>query len=62
MHEVDEYKQMVDDLGIKMKEFDKERCGEFYEQDDYIDSLEEQLEHAEQQIEAQDQYIANLEE
>ena len=47
MHEVDEYKQMVDDLGIKMKEYDKERCGEFYEQDDYIDSLEEQLEHAE---------------
>ena len=62
MHEVDEYKQMVDDLGIRMKNFDKEQRNEFCEQDDYIDSLEEQLEHAEKQVEAQDQYISNLEE
>ena len=62
MLEVDEYKQMADKLAIAIKDTDKVRGNDFIETEDYIDSLEEQLDRFQHQIEAQDQYICNLEE
>ena len=62
MLEVDEYKQMADKLAIAIKDTDKVRGNDFIETEDYIDSLEEQLDRFQDQIEAQDQYICNLEE
>ena len=62
MLEVDEYKQMADKLAVAIKDTDKVRGNDFIETEDYIDSLEEQLDRFQHQIEAQDQYICNLEE
>ena len=45
MLEVEEYKQMANKMAISIKDTDKVRRNEFVEQDDYINSLESQLDH-----------------
>lgn len=51
---------MADNMAISIKDNDKLRRDEFVEQDDYIDSLEDQLDHFQRKLEAQDQYIAEM--
>ena len=62
MLEVDEYKQMADKMAISIKDTEKVWRNEYFETDGYIDSLEEQLDIFQKKVEAQDQYILNLEE
>lgn len=53
---------MVDQMAIQIKNNDKDNRNEHMEMDEYVSRLEVQIEHYEDQIEAQDQHIANLEE
>ena len=54
MVEVSEYKDMADKLAIQIKDTDRNKNDDNAEQEDYIERIEEQLDHYEQHISAQD--------
>ena len=60
--EVDEFRQMADRMAVAIKDRDKEGRDDAFEQDEYIDELESQLDHLQQHVDAQDQYIAGQDE
>ena len=60
--EVEEFRQMADRMAVAIKDRDKEGRDDAFEQDEYIDELESQLDHLQQHVDAQDQYIAGQDE
>ena len=62
MIEVEEYKEMANQMAVSIKNSDKMKQDENIEQDDYIEELEENLDRLQDHVKAQDQYITELEE
>ena len=60
--EVEEFRQMADRMAVAIKDRDKAHSDDAFEQVEYIDELESQLDHLQQHVDAQDHYIAGQDE